>query len=198
MKTCNRCGVMKHLADFSPDRRLRDGVQGMCRQCRAAGELARWRRDPESARRRTRAQYHKHRAKRLAKHAAWQRENKDRLSDYRRERWHANPTARDKQKVATAAWYRRHPEKVAAKNRNRYARVRAGGGSVTAEEWAAMLSAYSGKCAYCGTAADRIDLDHMVPLSRGGVHVIENVIPACLRCNSSKGARTPLEWFVAA
>jgi 5-methylcytosine-specific restriction endonuclease McrA len=40
-------------------------------------------------------------------------------------------------------------------------------------------------CQYCGGSADSID--HVVPRSRGGSHVWENVVAACRRCNASKG-----------
>lgn len=35
MKRCNKCGQVKALAEFSPDRRQPDGRQGKCRICRA-------------------------------------------------------------------------------------------------------------------------------------------------------------------
>lgn len=43
------------------------------------------------------------------------------------------------------------------------------------------------RCQYCGGAAESID--HVVPRSRGGRHVWENVVAACRRCNSAKGDR---------
>lgn len=33
------------------------------------------------------------------------------------------------------------------------------------------------------------DLDHVHPLARGGPHTVANLVPACRRCNRSKGAR---------
>ena len=47
------------------------------------------------------------------------------------------------------------------------------------------------KCQYCGRPADSID--HVVPRSRGGEHVWENVAAACRRCNLDKRDRTPDE-----
>ncbi len=35
----------------------------------------------------------------------------------------------------------------------------------------------------------RPELDHVEPLCWGGPHVVENLVPACLRCNRSKGPR---------
>ena len=40
-----------------------------------------------------------------------------------------------------------------------------------------------------------MSIDHVVPLSRGGKHEIENLLPACRSCNSSKGAKLLEEWL---
>jgi 5-methylcytosine-specific restriction endonuclease McrA len=39
-------------------------------------------------------------------------------------------------------------------------------------------------CQYCGAAAE--NLDHVIPRSRGGEHIWENVVAACRRCNAKK------------
>ncbi len=44
-----------------------------------------------------------------------------------------------------------------------------------------------GECQYCGRRAESID--HVVPRSRGGQHVWENVVAACRRCNTTKRDR---------
>jgi 5-methylcytosine-specific restriction endonuclease McrA len=46
-------------------------------------------------------------------------------------------------------------------------------------------------CQYCGLAAENVD--HVIPKSRGGEHVWENVVAACRRCNSRKENRFPDE-----
>ena len=45
------------------------------------------------------------------------------------------------------------------------------------------------KCVYCGTASGRLTLDHVVPRSRGGDSVWENVVTSCAPCNRRKGDR---------
>lgn len=64
-----------------------------------------------------------------------------------------------------------------------------GGGTHTADEWDALLHAFGGVCLCCGTT-NRLTRDHVVPLTRGGTDLIENIQPLCHSCNSSKGART--------
>jgi 5-methylcytosine-specific restriction endonuclease McrA len=64
---------------------------------------------------------------------------------------------------------------------------------LTSTEWLAILAEYDGHCAYCDKEA-KLTLDHVIPLSKGGTHSKENVVPACAHCNSSKGNKTLEEW----
>lgn len=54
---------------------------------------------------------------------------------------------------------------------------------------------YHSPCVYCG-AKERITLDHLIPLSRGGNHTIGNLAPACRSCNARKGTKLPIEFKV--
>jgi len=47
------------------------------------------------------------------------------------------------------------------------------------------------KCQYCGRPAENVD--HVLPRSRGGRHVWDNVVAACRRCNGRKENRLPNE-----
>jgi len=51
------------------------------------------------------------------------------------------------------------------------------------------------RCQYCGHKfpSTELSLDHVIPLSRGGVTGWANVVCACTRCNKRKGGRTPEE-----
>ncbi len=48
-------------------------------------------------------------------------------------------------------------------------------------------------CMYCGGQFSRGELtrDHVIPLSRGGRDIWENVVSACLSCNMRKSCNTP-------
>jgi 5-methylcytosine-specific restriction endonuclease McrA len=45
------------------------------------------------------------------------------------------------------------------------------------------------QCVYCGTSSGRLTLDHVIPRSRGGDSVWENVVTSCAPCNLKKGNR---------
>ncbi len=51
------------------------------------------------------------------------------------------------------------------------------------------------RCQYCGRKGTAFDLtlDHIVPRSRGGRSLAENLCAACRACNNRKGDRTPDE-----
>ena len=48
-------------------------------------------------------------------------------------------------------------------------------------------------CQYCGFQGEPLSVDHVLPRSRGGTDVWENITTACLPCNVRKGNRTPRE-----
>ncbi|MEZ5465734.1 MAG: HNH endonuclease [Lysobacteraceae bacterium] len=58
---------------------------------------------------------------------------------------------------------------------------------------AALFARDSYLCLYCGEHFPRSHLtrDHVMPLSRGGRDIWQNVVSACLHCNVRKGSRTP-------
>ena len=51
----------------------------------------------------------------------------------------------------------------------------------------AVFARDGGRCQYCAGPAESID--HVVPRSRGGQHVWENVVAACRACNTRKRDR---------
>lgn len=52
-------------------------------------------------------------------------------------------------------------------------------------------------CAYCGKpeSSEMLHIDHFLPVSKGGTHVLSNLVPACETCNYSKRNHHPEEWY---
>jgi len=62
--------------------------------------------------------------------------------------------------------------------------------------WTGLLELFAARCAYCG-AVGALTRDHIWPKSRGGGGMeVGNVVPACVTCNSEKGQRTALEYYL--
>lgn len=134
-------------------------------RARARQSMKRWRgRNPEQARAKNRADYAKHREKRVTRSVAWAKNN---------------------------------PERYRAIQRNREIRERdAPGVGVTHEQWQQILVTHGAECFYCGASAAALQLEHVVPLSRGGSHDPANVVPACSTCNQRKATRTAREFVL--
>lgn len=70
----------------------------------------------------------------------------------------------------------------------------------THQERKECLIYFGGECAYCGhtpkTRHERLTMDHLVPVSRGGTTTGDNIVPACSSCNSSKNDMEFKEWFM--
>ena len=79
---------------------------------------------------------------------------------------------------------------LAVGHRRRAAKINRGVFEVTSEEIKRILDS---SCAECGST-ESIQVDHIVPLSRGGRHSIGNLQPLCSRCNQSKGAKFMVEF----
>lgn len=66
-------------------------------------------------------------------------------------------------------------------------------------EWARMMKVANWKCFYCsayigGNCGNRT-VDHVVPVSKGGLTVPSNLVPCCRSCNSSKGDKDVVPWL---
>ena len=61
-------------------------------------------------------------------------------------------------------------------------------GSHTFGEWELLLKQYNHTCPCCKKQEPKIKLtrDHIIPLSKGGSDLIENIQPLCITCNIRK------------
>jgi 5-methylcytosine-specific restriction endonuclease McrA len=62
------------------------------------------------------------------------------------------------------------------------------------EQWAALKEAWGG-CAYCGAAGKPLQRDCVLALSRGGRYTLDNIVPACGSCNTSKCNEEVTGWL---
>jgi 5-methylcytosine-specific restriction endonuclease McrA len=143
-----------------------------------------------------------------ASSARWKKENPEKVKaggvKYREanlEKCKANitkwfKTNPEKARAKIRKWQKANPEKVAVSGSKRRTAKYAStpiSEMLTSTEWLAILAEADGHCAYCGKEA-KLTLDHVIPLSKGGRHSKDNVVPACGHCNSSKKDKTLEEW----
>jgi 5-methylcytosine-specific restriction endonuclease McrA len=68
-------------------------------------------------------------------------------------------------------------------------------GDWKAEYEKVLFEVQKGLCFYCDTLLGEYHIEHMVPLSRGGMHDRKNIVLSCPDCNLRKGTRTVEEFM---
>ncbi|MCY1703833.1 RNA-guided endonuclease IscB [Deinococcus sp. SL84] len=58
-----------------------------------------------------------------------------------------------------------------------------------------LMHKWEGKCAYCGKKEKGLEVEHLIPRSRGGSNRISNLVMSCQKCNAAKGSKTPEEFL---
>lgn len=94
-------------------------------------------------------------------------------------------------------YYRRNNPNIiqAIKTRRRYREVSIF--QISLRDLDRLLIISRNRCNYCEvqfSPTNKVNWDHVVPLSRGGLHCIGNLAPSCRKCNTSKGKRFLVEW----
>ena len=118
--------------------------------------------------------------------------------------YRANAAARTKQwrennpelaRTAYARWQAANPARAKAVNfvnsMNRRTRRR-NAGKITVADLRAVRLRH--KCAGCGTRHGKMEVDHIMPLARGGTNHRHNLQLLCRHCNRAKSAKDPFVW----
>jgi 5-methylcytosine-specific restriction endonuclease McrA len=144
-----------------------------------------------------------HRKEQYAHTQAWRKRNVKKQREAGKRQYAQNAEHRRKVKTAwreanlekVKAFQKTHRlnnlEKFAEKQHIRRAKMRLNGVYQVNEK--ELIKLYSSPCIACGTT-ERVTIDHIIPIARGGTHSIGNLQSLCLKCNSSKNHRTMSEW----
>jgi len=219
MKQCTKCQETKSLDDFYREKRVSDGYQAQCKSCmREHKRLAR-QKNPnldreyyqanrerlqlkrkikysldEEGRAKEREQqrlyYQKHREALKAKVRAYNKTNAAKISERNRLR-RQDP---DYVKVANerSRKYRANPANhkvLAHRTMQYYSRKYEAKGFSTKAQLQARWDYYGGRCWICTDEAK--EMDHVIPLSKGGTNWPANLKPICRSCNARKSNTWP-------
>jgi 5-methylcytosine-specific restriction endonuclease McrA len=184
-KTCFVCRQDLPRSAFIKSTGRPDGLYPYCRKCDSAKRRALKEADPE----RLQILIERKRAYDAAYNASRKKQNCERVLA----RYRADPE-RVKQRVRD--WQKANPERTRAYKANTKAQRRAVERSgLTGRELLAWKRAQAKVCHWCGKkCAKRFHVDHYVPLSKGGLHVVENLVISCTTCNLEKHAKDPFDF----
>jgi 5-methylcytosine-specific restriction endonuclease McrA len=215
-KRCCTCGETKPRDMFDKNKGRRDGFSERCKPCRAAYRATNAQHISEYNKvyKQTNAEaisesnriYHATHAEAIhERHRAYKQTNAGALLEYGHAYYAAHAEERrayalayiaahyEERRAYSRAYLAANPEISLAANHRRRARIKANGGSFTAQQIKDLRVAQGGCCAYCARQA-KLTIDHIIPLKQGGSNDISNICLACRRCNFTKNARTPEQW----
>lgn len=170
MKVCSKCLARKPLDDFAGDKNAPDGKFRWCKDCsRANGK--KW-------------------------YVANAEKKKQQVKEARKD-----PEHYKRQLESNRQWRARNPDKAREYAKRTHARRRgAPVADLTVDEWKDLLESANHQCVYCGVKFDEnnpAQQDHILPVSLGGHHTKNNILPACRKCNRSKGNMTIVNFLRA-
>lgn len=191
IRKCRCCGgtFPETLDYFSYS--IRDGFNAQCKECRKKYRAAqylvrneRYTKDPAFKERRL-AEWLSSYLKNREKHRAQQK------------KYRSDPDVVTRERKRAREWQIANPDRVNVNINNRRSKFLGAIGKITSHDVSKMLDAQENRCFYCGcdVSGGVHTIDHLIPLSRGGTNLPDNIVIACKKCNTVKGAKTPKEYF---
>jgi|ERR1035437_5694981 5-methylcytosine-specific restriction endonuclease McrA len=146
----------------------------------------------------------------------WHLENRDRRLAERKERYQNNREGellkcaewarnnRDKTRAASKKWQAKNKPYLAVRmgeyrKRHKHQRTTTPEERMRIRVWADLIKSKElVECHWCHKffPPSEIEFDHIMPISKGGRHALENMCPACIHCNRSKGAKVILDYEI--
>lgn len=123
----------------------------------------------------------------------WSQLNPDKIIEY-------NIKHKDHRAKLTKEWIKNNPEKhkihVKTGWQNKRARKKQAEGNINSINLNIKLKNQWNLCFWCYDSLDDTwEVEHIIPLSRGGTNLDDNIVISCRNCNAQKNNKLPEEWF---
>lgn len=212
-KTCTKCGQsFPETAEFFPPDRGK--LRASCRQCQNRYYREHYRKNRDRRLQQFKEHYRNNKEQYLVYKRRYYEENKEQILDEQKAYYEENAESVKKRmreyrrknphyKLSIRRWKRNNKDLVNAYHQKRRALKRNLPATLTPEQWESIKACFDYSCAYCGETeeslmargAGPLHQEHFIPLVKGGEYTHNNIIPACVSCNSSKNDKSFSEWY---
>jgi 5-methylcytosine-specific restriction endonuclease McrA len=185
MKHCPKCQESKLLTDFYRNSANANGLDSMCKPCRRTYVKARYPANRDRVIANVKAWQNANREHVRARRAEYRAAHRAEMTEYRQ-------TNRETIAANAEAWRKANAGRVRSHSATRKARKNQQGAfTVAAKDLRRLLAS---PCAVHGCQNREIQIDHIIPLARGGSHGIGNLQPLCAHHNQSKHTKLWIEF----
>jgi len=168
---------------FSENKKSKDGLQSNCKDCQ-------------------KQYYMENREKILKRVKKYDQENKETIFPYQRKYYKDNinkfrsyyETNKETMLETASEWRKENKDRVDFHIKQRKDKMNKLPYTLTDEEWQDTLKEFNYSCAYCGEKTE-LEKEHFIPVSKDGGYTVDNMLPACLKCNRSKYNNDFFEWY---
>ena len=185
-KRCTKCKILKTLEEFDRCSSCKNGRRERCKECRKTE----YQDNREEIIKRAKINYIKNKPKIQKYKKEYAQKNKTKLSKKLKKYYKEN---KDRLRENGKKYYQKNKDLFLIASRKRKALKKSSSdGTITKSSLEELLQKQNNKCHHCGCELDETKhLDHYIPLSKGGIDSIINVVWSCARCNLTKQATMP-------
>ena len=174
-KICSKCKrEFPHTAEYFY--RQKGDFKSECKLCSAVRRKNYYEKNKQKENEQNLEYYHKHRDFEIQRMRTRRIQNPELISFWRKTHYRKN------YKNMLIMWNIRKAHK---------AKIRS---DFTLEQWENCKNFFNNRCCYC-SKDDVLEQDHFIAFSKGGAYAVENIVPACKSCNSSKGDNDFKDWY---
>ena len=169
-KVCTKCVQWKLYVLFPKNKNTKDYVGVWCKECMKV--YAR------NYVQKNREMFYQKKKEHYAK-------NSRRIKMQCHDHYHKN---KERYQARQRAYQARNPDITKTGHVNRRARLRSAPGKIVIRQWRTLCNWFGNICVAC-SRSEKLTLDHVIPLVKGGSNDISNIQPLCLACNLSKSTK---------
>ena len=219
-KICTKCNIEKKLSEYYKKKSGKDGYYTFCKECDGIYKKTYYTENKESIAIYKKAYREENKEKIATKDKIYREENKESLNAKSRDYHHAN---KESLAIYKKTYYAENKEYLVIKSKaynqtrmgrlvdrnkthkRRFLKLANNDGTIPTQygypltiELNDLMIWQNHKCIYCDSALtldETTHLDHIVPLSKGGEHSINNVQWLCSYCNLHKSDMSESEFL---
>ncbi len=218
MKKCNKCGRdFPATNEFFYSKTNNNGIQGTCKNCYKENRKQYRENNKDKISERQREYYENNKEKELERKNEYRKANHEKVLKSKKKYREANKAKiaecdkkhyeanrdkilayceanKERTREVRKKYLEKNKDKHAIDEQRRRAKKRKLSATLTSKQWNIIKQHFDNRCAYCGKEVP-LAQEHFMPLSKGGHFTLDNIIPACKSCNSSKQDKLFLEWY---